>query len=94
MRAIGLSGILGLTLFLCGCPSMRGNKASIMPGNIIGGNNGYVDPAEESTDPWITEAAQEGRPDQQREASNEAPWFRNMMMSSKAQSIEANVGFD
>ncbi|MEZ6058564.1 MAG: hypothetical protein R3C01_17830 [Planctomycetaceae bacterium] len=94
MRFIALFVLLGVSPWLCGCSATKGGLGSLSS-NLLGGNNGYSDPTiEESSDPWIAETAKEGRPNMEREKSAEAAWFRNLMLSPKAQEIEANVGFE
>ena len=53
----------------------------------------FIDPTEEVDDDWITEAAQEARPDQIRERDPDQ-WYKKYVMSEKARSIERNLGFD
>ncbi len=53
----------------------------------------YADPTEEEDDPWITEAADEGRAGRPQERDPDQ-WYRNFFMSEKARSIERNLGFD
>ncbi len=49
-------------------------------------------PADDPGDPWIAEAASEGRADQKAEHSNDPLHLRQYFLSNKARAIENNVG--
>lgn len=51
-------------------------------------------PADDPGDPWIAVAGQEGRADQKRQTSEEPRAMRNLLLSPRARSIEANLGID
>ena len=92
---IFLSLSAGLVIGLTGCiltepmrPVVRYAK------DVFGsGGNDYADPTEEEDAAWITEMAEEGRPDQPR-VKDPDQWWRKYIMSEKARSIEHNLGFD
>ncbi|MBX3440458.1 MAG: hypothetical protein KF861_23410 [Planctomycetaceae bacterium] len=52
------------------------------------------DPASEPSDPWIQQAAAEGRGERTIEKSTEPEWFMNIIRSPKARDIENNLGFE
>jgi hypothetical protein len=52
----------------------------------------YDDGTDDTTDPWITAGAEEGRREYQREEVSDPLGLRPYLMSEKARSIEHNVG--
>ncbi|MEZ6068540.1 MAG: hypothetical protein R3B90_23155 [Planctomycetaceae bacterium] len=52
----------------------------------------YDDGTDDTTDPWITKGADEGRREFTRETVNDPLGLRPYFMSSKARDIERNVG--
>lgn len=79
LLAAALSTSLGCTL------AQKAGMASVTPNGV--GHDGT-----ESSDPWVMEAAAEGRRDFHGESARDPLGLRPYFMSQKARDIERNVG--
>ena len=93
MRLFTLSTLLvSLSLLQSGCQMGHlgnGRFARLMPTT-----GGYDDGTDDSSDPWIAAAADEGRVDHERQREPDPLGLKGFFMSQKARDIERNVGIE
>lgn len=87
-RLVMCACLAAASLATTGCTwlSQRPGFAALRPPST-----GYAD-GTESSDPWVMEAAAEGRRDFRTESANDPLNLRRFFMSQKARDIEQNVG--
>ena len=88
--------VLAALLPLAGCAAMESVQmaASETVEALRPSSSNYVDPADETSDPWVKKAGSEARGNRPVEKSEEPAWFRNLLMSPKARDIENNLGIE
>ena len=72
-----------------GCSFSRGRLARMLPNT-----GGYDDGADDSSDPWIADAANEGRAEFKVEKDADPLGLKPYFMSQKARDIERNLGYE
>jgi hypothetical protein len=87
---------LALTLFVAvliasqsGCNFSRGRLARALPTT-----GHYDDGTDDSSDPWIAAAADEGRVEFRKEKESDPLGLKKYWMSQKARDIERNMGIE
>lgn len=70
-----------------GCTGFKQRVARLVPPS-----GGYDDPTDDTSDPWISKAAQEGRNGYKQEKVNDPLGLRPYFMSQRARDIETNMG--
>ena len=86
-----LAGLALSTIIACqiGCSMTQGRLARMLPST-----GHYDDGTDDSSDPWIGNAAAEGRSEYSVEKQSDPLGIRPYLMSQKARDIERNLGFE
>lgn len=93
MRSLLLFAIaLGLSTFQVGCNASRGGFAGSRLARFLPPIRTAEPGADGSSDPWIQQAASEGRREYAVEKANDPLGLRKYVMSDRAREIERNVG--
>ena len=75
-----------------GCAAMMENSRSMW--STLTSDGDYADATEGPDDVWIQQAGDQARESHPRESASDPAWFRSLIMSDRARSIERNLGID
>ncbi len=84
--------IAALIMAHSGCAAITQNSRSMWRALRTDGN--YADSTEGPDELWVQQAGDQARESHPRETATEPAWFRGLIMSDRARSIERNLGID